>query len=165
VSSADRYERPGDRFREPQASLREFLPFLLRESGRAADGAISAELREHGADWPTFAVLLVLDRIGGLSQETLASRAGIDRTTVSRLLPHLEEEGLVVRDRDFEDGRKMRVRPEQGCTATVHLLRGAVRSAEVTAFARLDRRERDRLRVLLQRSLPPQRDALAWLIG
>jgi DNA-binding MarR family transcriptional regulator len=162
VSWERAYRRPGDRAREPERSLRDFLPFLLRESMKAVEKATSSELREHGANWPTFAVLLVLNRIGGLSQETLASRAGLDRTTVCRLLPDLEEEGLVARAHSA-DRRATSVWPGPGCAATLDHLRSGVRSAEGVAFARLDDHERERLRALLQRSLPVERHPLRSL--
>jgi MarR family transcriptional regulator, lower aerobic nicotinate degradation pathway regulator len=129
------YRRPGDRSARPHPSLREFLPFLLREATRSMETATAAALAEQGADWPVFALLTTLDHFGALSQTTLVEKAGVNRTTLSSVLADLEDEGLVTREPDLADRRRFSI-------------------PEVTALGQLDRRERDRVRVLLDRSLP-----------
>lgn len=147
----------------PHESLREFLPYLLRQVTQSMEQAVAASLAEHGADWTTVRLLVPLQRFGELSQAALADRAGLDRSTASALLAELEYDGLVVRQPDASDGRRLLVRGTDALGDVVVQLREAVHSAEDDALPGLDRRERERLRVLLDRSLPPESGGLPWL--
>ncbi|HEY5166005.1 MAG TPA: MarR family transcriptional regulator [Acidimicrobiia bacterium] len=66
-------------------------------------------LNEHGASLTTWAVLRSTEHEDGLSQRELASRMSIESPTLVRHLDRLEDEGLVVRRRDAQDRRVVRV--------------------------------------------------------
>jgi len=53
----------------------------------------------------TGAALATIERHGPLSPSEVADREGLKRPTVTRILGHLEGDGLVTRVRDPEDGR------------------------------------------------------------
>ncbi|WP_026909383.1 MarR family transcriptional regulator [Patulibacter minatonensis] len=55
------------------------------------------------------AALATVERFGPLSPSELADREGIRRPSATRLVAKLEEEGLVAREPDPEDGRSFRV--------------------------------------------------------
>jgi DNA-binding MarR family transcriptional regulator len=50
-----------------------------------------------------------LDAGGGLAQQELAARLALDKSTVSRLVAGLEERGLLVRERDPDNRRIVRL--------------------------------------------------------
>jgi DNA-binding MarR family transcriptional regulator len=53
----------------------------------------------------TGAALATIERHGPLSPSELAKREGVKRPTAARILGHLEQDALVTRVRDPEDGR------------------------------------------------------------
>lgn len=55
------------------------------------------------------AALATVERFGPLTPSEVADREGIQRPSATRLVARLEEEGLVVRERDPHDGRSFRV--------------------------------------------------------
>lgn len=68
---------------------------LIREAGISLDRAL-------------FRALVVVERLGPIGVVDLASRVGVDYTTVSRQVTKLEKLGLLTRQKDASDGRTRR---------------------------------------------------------
>jgi MarR family transcriptional regulator, transcriptional regulator for hemolysin len=89
--------------------MEEPLGRQLAITGRMVRERFDACLNEHGASLTTWAVLHSAEHEDGLSQRELASRMSIESPTLVRHLDRLEDEGLVVRRRDPQDRRVVRV--------------------------------------------------------
>ena len=147
------YQRPGDRANRPHPALNDHFPFLLGEAERSMHGAIDTALSEHGLDWRTFAILLVVQNVEGLRQSVLAERTRLDRTTVSALVDDLHAEGWLRVEADRLDGRRTRIGATTATAGAVAAGLEAVRAGEQQALRTLRTGERERLRTLLRRAL------------
>lgn len=74
--------------------------------------ALESYLARHGMSQGRFTVLMLLNRdpASGLSPSDLAERAGVKRATITGLIDGLERDGLVRREDDCADRRRMTVR-------------------------------------------------------
>ena len=100
-----------------------------------------------------FAVLAALDELGPLSQAEIGRSLGLDRANVNRIASRLEQEGLLARTQDPEDGRRQVLRATaEGQAHLADLERSAGRVQDELLVA-LDRDERDQLRLLLDKVL------------
>src|ERR687886_913831 len=82
---------------------------LLAPLGFAFWRMKSAFEREMGVSAGTWFTLALLARKGGISQGELSQKFEIDPSRVTRLAKRLEREGLILRKRDPEDHRIVRV--------------------------------------------------------
>jgi MarR family transcriptional regulator, transcriptional regulator for hemolysin len=121
--------------------MEEPLGRQLSITGRVVRERFDAALNGHGASLTTWAVLRSAEHEDGLSQRELAARLSIESPTLVRHLDRLEEEGLVVRRRDDQDRRVVRV----GLTAAGHRrfaeLREVAASLDAQLRALLDHHE------------------------
>jgi len=123
---------------------------LLRRLGRS--GGL---LRPHdeAATGATLSQALALDELAGLpglTQAQLGERLALEKSTVSRLVAGLERRGWIVRERDEDNRRFVRLRlTPEGRTVTTRI------SASV----------RDRHRELLQQLTDVELDALTIGLG
>jgi MarR family transcriptional regulator for hemolysin len=134
--------------------MEETLGRQLAITGRIVRERFDGCLNEHGASLTTWAVLRSAHDEDGLSQRELASRMSIESPTLVRHLDRLEEEGLVVRRRDEQDRRVVRV----GLTPAGHRryaeLRDVAASVDSQLRALLDNDEIE----ILERALHRIRD-------
>jgi DNA-binding MarR family transcriptional regulator len=89
----------------PPTALMERLSFLLKRTYALLEATIEAELDRLGVTGREFGVLTLLDAEGPASQQRLAGRIGVDRTTMVALIDALEEKRLVIRHRDPSNRR------------------------------------------------------------
>jgi len=134
--------------------MEEALGRQLAITGRMVRERFDACLNEHGASLTTWAVLRSAEDEDGLSQRELAARMSIESPTLVRHLDRLEVEGLVVRRRDEQDRRVVRV----GLTPAGHRryaeLREVAASVDSQLRALLDHDEVE----ILERALRRIRD-------
>ena len=128
--------------------------------GERARAPAERELVSLGLSWPDWVVLTASRRPAGMSQSAVADRARLDRTTVGNVLRDLEHEGLIVREGDRVDRRRVRVYPTPSGAELAETAMDAVLATEVRALRPLDRRQRQRLRGTLDRVLPPDSPGL-----
>jgi DNA-binding MarR family transcriptional regulator len=84
----------------PPVALMERLSFLLKSTFALLEGTIEPELARLGINGREFGLLTLIEAEGPASQQRLASRIGVDRTTMVGLIDALEEKKLVERHRD-----------------------------------------------------------------
>src|SRR3954447_26285219 len=125
--------------------VRQGLDFTLSELLRRIDGYDVAEHR----------ILTVLASNGyGLSQQAVADRTALDRTTVSETARTLEVTRKLIRAPDPEDGRKRLLMAAPSTRAAAMKTADAARRAEQEALRGLtDPQEREQLKSLLARAL------------
>jgi DNA-binding MarR family transcriptional regulator len=113
--------------------MEEPLGRQLSITGRVVRERFDAALNEHGASLTTWAVLRSAEHEDGLSQRELAARLSIESPTLVRHLDRLEEEGLVVRRRDDQDRRVVRI----GLTTAGHQRFAELREVATSLDAQL----------------------------
>ena len=75
----------------PPAALMERLSFLLKSTFALLEGTIEPALARLGINGREFGLLTLIEAEGPASQQRLASRIGVDRTTMVGLIDALEE--------------------------------------------------------------------------
>jgi DNA-binding MarR family transcriptional regulator len=138
-------------------ALAEYTSYSLAEAGRAATRVLEQALDPLGLGVREFGALATVVAIGPLSQQTLASRLAINRTTAGELVTDLEIEGYLYRERNPRDLRRWAIRPTDDGLHLLELAADAVADAERDHFARLSADERARLQALLDAIAPRER--------
>lgn len=86
------------------------LCFALYAASRAVQRAYGPLLEPLGVTYPQYLVLLVLWEQDDVPVKFLGERLALDSATLTPLLKRLEQQGIVVRRRDSEDERVVRIR-------------------------------------------------------
>lgn len=147
--------RPADR---SAALLTYRLPYLLKLAFLRAAGLAGAALAPYRIDLRELAVLAPLAGPDALSQQQLAVRLGIDRTTMVTVVDGLEGKGLVEREPHPADRRKNIVRLTAAGRAVLPPARRAAEEAEREFLAALSGTDADRLPEILRALLAEPAD-------
>ena len=91
---------------EPLPALSSRLGYLFKHAQIRLSELTSAAMAPHGVTGRECAVLIAIDDPAPLSQQDVALRLGVDRTTMVALIDELEGKGLVRRTRDQDDRRR-----------------------------------------------------------
>jgi DNA-binding MarR family transcriptional regulator len=145
------YVRLDDRIAAPHSVMRRRPAFVLQDVARTVRARVDEQLSESGLTWVSFSLLLVAAQVDGLSQQTLAVKAGVDRNRASSVLEDLEYEGYVTRRRSRDDARRVAVAIMEVGRHLVAEGLAAVERAEAASMRGLRRRERERVHALLVR--------------
>jgi len=92
-----------------RSSVEEPLPRVVVLTGKAIREYFGGALAEAGASLATWVVLYGIERGGWGNQRHLAKDLRIEGATLTRHLERMERDGLIVRTRDPDDRRQMRV--------------------------------------------------------
>ncbi|HYW30922.1 MAG TPA: MarR family winged helix-turn-helix transcriptional regulator [Gemmatimonas sp.] len=98
-----------DRTSSPPGGPEDFLGYLLSRAAGVVRGRTDATVRELGLTSHALGFLLLLRAQPESSQSAVASRLGMDRTTMSQLVESQVREGLVSRVPDSADRRNNRL--------------------------------------------------------
>lgn len=127
------------------------IGFLLGRTDRAMKHYLLQHLRPLGITVQQFLALVGLSEDDGISQDALAQRMYVDISFITRILQHLEEDGLVTRTKDERDARVNLV----WLTPEGHALREKIDAMRAEALQKvlqnLDEREVQELKRLLNR--------------
>lgn len=93
----------------PQLRLDNQLCFLFHRVGRELTAAYRPLLADLGLTYPQYLVMLVLWEDDGLTVSAIGDRLALDSATLSPLLRRLEAAGLVRRERDPRDERRVMI--------------------------------------------------------
>ncbi len=95
----------------PQLALDNQLCFALYSASRAITRAYGPLLAELGLTYPQYLTMLALwEADGPMTVGDISARLRLDSGTVTPLLKRLEHVGLVTRERDEQDERRVLVR-------------------------------------------------------
>ncbi|WP_159554102.1 MarR family winged helix-turn-helix transcriptional regulator [Citricoccus sp. K5] len=94
---------------EDTVRLEDQVCFALYAAARAAQQAYRPLLDELGLTYPQYLVLLVLWEQDGQTVSALGDRLHLDSGTLSPLLRRLDEHGLITRERQSTDARRVAV--------------------------------------------------------
>ncbi|WP_037080162.1 MarR family winged helix-turn-helix transcriptional regulator [Pseudonocardia spinosispora] len=129
--------------------------WLLRRAARTADRATQECLVEAGLRPYYFGVLATLEEFGPAAQVEIGRRLGVDPSDMVAALNGLEGEGLVLRERDPNDGRRNRVVLTEAGMAALLRFDGAIVDAQREFLAGLSDAEEKILLDLLLRIASP----------
>jgi len=85
------------------------LCFALYRASRAVIRAYAPLLDPLGLTYPQYLTMLVLWEEDGISMKTLGQQLALDSATLTPLLKRLEQDGIVLRARDTDDERVVRL--------------------------------------------------------
>jgi len=88
----------------------ESLGYQVNLLARLLENALRQEVAAYGVVPGQFPALLNLYQEDGLTQAELTRRVGIEQPTMARTLQRMERDGLIIRDPDPADGRRVRIR-------------------------------------------------------
>jgi DNA-binding MarR family transcriptional regulator len=138
-------EEPG-----PLPALAERLGYLLKHAQERLSGLTAEALAPFGVTGRQLAVLVAIDDRVPLSQQEVARRLGVDRTTMVSLIDELEAMRLVQRRPDAADRRRNVVAVTPDGRATLDGASAAARDAERRFLGALPGREAAALRRALR---------------
>ena len=126
----------------PAPFVGDYLLYLMARASHALSAEFHARLRRTGTsvpEWRVMATLSALDggEAGGETVGALAAACLMQQPTMTKLLDRMERAGLVARDADARDRRRVTVRLTATGRDRVAGLIAAARAHEAEAMARL----------------------------
>ena len=135
----------------PPVALMERLSYLLKRTFALVEATIEPGLARLGVNGREFGLLTLLEAEGPASQQRLADRIDVDRTTMVALIDALEEKRLVKRHKDPSDRRAYVLEVTAAGHKRLRDALNAVERAEQQALAPLSAAEAATLTRALQR--------------
>ncbi|WP_337188819.1 MarR family transcriptional regulator [Phenylobacterium sp.] len=89
--------------------LDDFLCFGVYTAGHAFNRAYRPLLDRLGLTYPQYLAMVALWEADGVTVGALGARLGLESSTLTPLLKRLEAMGLIVRTRDAQDERQVRI--------------------------------------------------------
>ncbi|MER6503638.1 MarR family winged helix-turn-helix transcriptional regulator [Streptomyces sp. NPDC001455] len=132
-------------------SLLGFTTYLLSRTGKTARSRLAARLAERDMKLWHMAVLSALVDFGPHVQRELASRLGIDRSDMVKIVDDLAMAGLVERARDTADRRRVTVTSSPAGRAVLTDLQAEALGVQRELLAPLSTAEQAQLAALLRR--------------
>lgn len=125
--------------------------YLLAQTGKRARTRLAHRLGERGLRLWDLAVLATLDDVGPQSQRDVGARFGIHPSDVTKVVDELAERGLVSRERDPADRRRVVLALTAPGRRLLAGLRKDAAAVQDQVLAPLSAQERDVLHGLLLR--------------
>ena len=135
---------------EPLPALADRLGYLLKHAQLRLAELTASAMAPFGITGRQCAVLIAIDSQAPLSQQEVAHRLGVDRTTMVLLIDELESKRLVQRRRDPDDRRKNVVVLTDAGRTTLREASSASAEAERLFLSRLSGDEATLLRRVLR---------------
>lgn len=136
---------------ETPPTLLGLTTYLMSRTGKTARSRLAERLADRGLRLRHMAVLAALVDFGPHVQRELASRLGIDRSDIVKIIDELGAAGLVDRARDLTDRRRVTVTVSPAGRALLDQLEADATAVQDEVLAPLNARERARLTALLAR--------------
>ncbi|MGW1408424.1 MarR family winged helix-turn-helix transcriptional regulator [Streptomyces sp. NPDC002403] len=136
---------------ETPPSLLGLTTYLLSKTGRAARSRLAARLADRDMRLWHMSVLSALVDFGPHVQRELASRLGIDRSDIVKIVDDLAVAGLVDRARDTGDRRRVTVTATPDGCAVLRELQAEALTVQEALLEPLTGSEQAQLAALLQR--------------
>jgi DNA-binding MarR family transcriptional regulator len=135
-------------------SIADQLGYLLGRANLAHRAIAEKGLAPLGLSGKGLGALILLVQEGPLSQQRLAAKQGIDRTTMVAVVDELERAGFVERRRDPTDRRAYSLQATAKGRRVLARAREVTKRAEAEFLAPLAPADRRRLKELLRALLP-----------
>lgn len=134
-------------------SLLALPSYLAGNVARIGHRLLLEALAEHELRLAHFAVLAALSDFGPLAQHELADRLDVNRSHLVGYVDHIEQRGLVRRDRDPDDRRRQRVALTPAGRALLRVLQTVAVRSQAEFLEALSESEREALLAMLRRVL------------
>ena len=131
--------------------LTDFVPFLLNRAGTRVATRFSSLLKDYGIDITTWRLIASVYQSGQMRVGEIAEFTSIELWTVSRVLTKLENDGLVVREREGGDARAVTIKLTGEGIALIEKIIPQARKFEVVPLDGFSAEEAEQLRDLLAR--------------
>jgi DNA-binding MarR family transcriptional regulator len=132
-------------------SLNDSLGFLIADSSRYVKRSLYARIATHGIRGGAWFVLRVLWQGDGVTQRELARRLGLMEPSVQEMLRAMERDGLVTRQRDEQDRRKVRILLTTQARELEPVLMGIAEDVNTLMLSGLSEAEEALLKLLLRK--------------
>jgi len=86
------------------------IDHALRATWQSVAKAYNEQAQKHDSTMAVAQALLYIDYENGTSSTALGPSMGMEATSLSRILKNMEEKGLVIREKNPDDGRGMIVK-------------------------------------------------------
>jgi DNA-binding MarR family transcriptional regulator len=129
------------------------LAYLFKHADRLLAGLHAEALAPFDIHVRDLGVLLVIDRFEPASQQQIAERMGVDRTTMVAIIDALEAKGIIARRPDAEDRRRNLIELTPTGQEILRQATAASDAAEAELLAPLTLKEGKQLRNLMARVL------------
>lgn len=135
---------------EPRSGfVSDYLLYLLAAASDGASAQFHAQVRKAGLRVPEWRVLACLHDRDGEMITQLARIALVEQSRLTRIIVQMEERGLVLRQSDPQDGRRVRVFLTPAGRSLTHALVPQASAHEATLLARLNPEDAARLKPIL----------------
>jgi DNA-binding MarR family transcriptional regulator len=128
----------------------DYLLYLLAAASDGASAQFHAQVRKAGLRVPEWRVLACLHDRDGEMITQLARIALVEQSRLTRIIAQMEERGLVVRQSDPNDGRRVRVFLTAAGQNLIRTLVPQAQVHEVQLLEKLSGPDRDRLKPILK---------------
>lgn len=123
--------------------------YLTNLAARLFAQAMDRAIRPHGLSSAYVPVIFALTETPGMTQAELAQYAAIEQPTMAATLSRMERDGLIGRERDPADRRKVLIRLRPEAAGRVEAVARAVEAINARATAGMTRERRAALRLTL----------------
>lgn len=131
-------------------SLDEVLAYQLRRAQEASFAAFARRVGESSI-WPGwYALLVIIHDNPGITQTELSKASGRDKSTLTTSLRELNRSGLLVRHRDAEDQRRVRLSLSPEGESHLEALRAHAKAHDTEVEAIVGRENREALIAILK---------------
>lgn len=154
-------ESPAAPERRFNDELNESMGFLISDTARFVKRALYARIAQHGIRGGHWFCLRSLLKEDGVTQRELSQRLGITDPSTVEMLRAMEKEGLVRRERDAGDRRKMRVYLTEHARSIQPLLMKIAKDVNQIMRANMSDAEEALLKLLLRQTRDTLRADLA----
>ncbi len=137
--------------RETRSPTSRRLGYLFKHAERLMSELHAEALAPFDIHARDLAVLLVIDSFQPASQQQVAQRLGVDRTTMVAIIDALEAKGIIARHPDTEDRRRNVIELTPAGQDILGQATAASDAAEAKLLAPLNPEESEQLRDLLAR--------------
>jgi DNA-binding MarR family transcriptional regulator len=127
--------------------------YVASKVGRIGHGLLLDALADDDLRLSHYAVLVALGDLGRLAQHELADRLEVNRSHLVGYVDHLEQRGLVQRERDADDRRRQEVALTADGRTLVERFRAVAERSQAEFLGMLSTPEREQLIALLRRVL------------
>ncbi len=141
---------PDNSSKETTGFVADYLLYLLAAASEGASAQFHEEVRNKGLRVPEWRVLACLNDLDGAMITHLAKISLFEQSRLTRIIAQMEERGLVVRQGDPKDGRRVRVfLTDEGRNVAGELVPQA-KKHEASLLAQLDQQKASDLKPALQ---------------
>ncbi len=135
--------------------------YLVNHVARIFAHGLAERIKPLGITIGTFPVLLELWETDGLTQKQLVDRLQIEQATMANTLARMERDGLIIRNKDKNDGRVQRIWLVEHVREMYDAAIAAAMEVNASTLAGLSKAERRQFIILMQKVIKTSRNRVS----